>query len=91
MSRIIQVLETMASDASLVKQENIISFLATAEINTEQQQAITAKDSEQLAETISDLPNIRAFVPIAPAEDDEAEGDNDEDTDTTGKLVSNFQ
>ena len=58
MSKVIQVLETMASNASLVSEEDINTFLTTAEINTEQQQAITAKNVEQLAETIADLPKI---------------------------------
>lgn len=66
MSKIIQVLETMAADAALVNKENSSIFLTTAEISIEQQQAITEKNAEQLAETISDLPEIISFSQVGP-------------------------
>ena len=91
MSKVISVLEKMASDASLVSKENIDTLLTIAVINAEQQQAITAKDAEHLAETITDLPKIRAFAPVFPAEDDD-QGENDdqgEDENTeTGALLA---
>ena len=93
MSKVIQVLETMASDAYLVNQENINTFLTTAEINTEQQQAITAKNAEQLADTIADLPKLFAYSQVLPADDDAPIEDEDEEEDNTSRnilLASSF-
>ena len=91
MSKIIQALETMATDASLVNEENITTFLTTAEITTEQQQAITEKNAEQLAETVGDLPKIISFSQVLPEEegDEQTEDENDSES-ANSLLVSSF-
>jgi uncharacterized protein YejL (UPF0352 family) len=89
MSKIIKVLEKMASDASLVKEENITTFLANADINADQQQAITVKNSEQLAETISDLPKIISFSQVLPVEDNDPDEDiQEDDNESTKQLLA---
>ena len=92
MSKVIQVLETMASDATLVNEVNITTFLATADINTEQEQAISANNAEQLADTISDLPKIISFSQVLPTEDNDPDGDElEDDNESTNQLLtSNF-
>ena len=85
MSKVIQVLETMASDAYLINQENISTLLAIAEIDAEQHQAITEKNAEKLAETIADLPEIRSFSQVIPAEENEQE-DEDKDEDDNQSI-----
>lgn len=87
MSKIIQVLETMASDAALVNEESISSFLTTADVTTEQQQAITTKNTERLAETVGDLPEIIAHVQVLPAEDDEQNEEEDDDNRSSNELL----
>lgn len=75
MSRIIQVLEIMASDASLTDNEHVKAMLVDADITESQKLAIEAKDLDTLTETIHDLPEIKC-LPIVPAEDDEDETEN---------------
>ena len=82
MSKVISVLEKMASDATLINEENIISLLAEADISIEQQQAIEAKSTELLVEATDDISKIRFIIPIIPAEDDEPE-ENDKTNDNT--------
>lgn len=92
MNKVIQVLETMATDAYLVNEENISAFLTTAEITTEQQQAITKKNANKLAETVGGLSKIISYSQVLPTEDDEQEDDNQEsDYESANKLLaSNF-
>lgn len=87
MSKVIQVLAKMASDASLTNNDNITTRLIDAEITESQKQAIEAKDLDTLTETIHDLPIIKC-VPLVPAEDDDAEEEEKEnDTETQGTLT----
>lgn len=89
MSDVIQVLETMASDANLIDEENISRLLITAEISIEQQQAFTDKNAERLAETVSDLPEIIAHVQVLPEEDeDDKQEDSEDDNLSTNKLLA---
>ncbi|KGJ89696.1 hypothetical protein [Colwellia psychrerythraea] len=89
MSKVIQVLETMASDASLINEENISTFLTTTEINAEQQRAITAKSAGQLAETIADLPELMAFSQVLPADEDAPiEDEQEDDNSASSKLLA---
>lgn len=92
MSKVIQVLEAMASDASLVNEENISTFLTTVEINAEQKQAISVKNAEQLADTIADLPELFAYSQVLPADDDAPIEDEEEDDNTSSNklLASSF-
>jgi uncharacterized protein YejL (UPF0352 family) len=89
MSKIIKVLEKMASDASLVNEENITTFLANADINTDQQQAISVKNVEQLTKTINDLPKIISYSQVLPTEDNDPDGDElEDDNQATNKLLA---
>ncbi len=89
MSKIIQVLEQMGSDASLNNEHEITALLANADISDSQQRAILAKNAELLAETIADLPEIKCFI-IAVADDDEQEKQDkkeDDGSETSNKLA----
>jgi hypothetical protein len=78
MSKVISVLEKMASDAAMNSESTIADLVAKSEINDGQQQAILANDVEGLVENTVEIPLITNFI-IAPAEDDEpSEEDNDE-------------
>lgn len=89
MNKVIQVLETMATDAYLVNKENMTTFLTTAEITTEQQQAITEKNTDKLAETVADLPKIISYSQVLPTEDDQQEDDNQEsDNESINRLLA---
>ena len=70
MSKVIQVLAQIASDARLIKPEFLSEMLAEAGISQAQQQAIITKDIDALTDTIHDLPVIRC-VPIFIPEDEE--------------------
>lgn len=70
MSKVVQVLAQMASDATLIKPEFLAKMLAEAGISEAQQQAIIAKDIDALTVTIHDLPAIRC-IPILIPEDEE--------------------
>jgi hypothetical protein len=90
MSKVISVLEKMASDAAMNSESAIADLVAVSGINDGQMQAIVAKDAEQLAGTIYDLPSIKYIFPLIPAEDDEPEEDEkeDENKDTNGLLAT---
>jgi hypothetical protein len=94
MSKVISVLEKMASDAAMNSEAAIAELVSTSDINDGQQQAIIAKDADQLAENTHDLPKIRAFVPIVPAEDDEPEEsdktNDNKDIDNSLATVANY-
>lgn len=90
MSKIIQVLETMATDAALVNEESMTTFLNTAEISIEQQQALTDKNTGQLAKTVSDLPEIISYFQVLPEENDEQNEDEDDSESTDSLLASSF-
>ena len=88
MNKVIQVLEKMAGDASLINEENISSFLTTAEIDAEQKQAITVKNGTQLAETIADLPELIAYSQVLPADDDAPYEEEDDENSASSKLLA---
>ncbi|WP_157825828.1 hypothetical protein [Colwellia sp. Bg11-28] len=71
MSKVIQVLEKMARDASLLNEENITTMLTDADITNNQQQAIVARDINKLADSLSDLTKIKYVIPLIAADDDE--------------------
>ncbi|PKI17355.1 hypothetical protein [Colwellia sp. 12G3] len=70
MSKVINVLATLANNPSLTTKQEITALLEHAEISTEQKQAILAQDSERLAETIANFPLSMCSV-VHPAEDEE--------------------
>jgi hypothetical protein len=88
MSKVISVLEKMASDAAMNSENAISDLVATSDINEGQAQAIEANDVEGLVESTQSLPNIKSVFPLIPAEDDEPEEDDQEDTDTNGQLAT---
>lgn len=81
MSKIISVLERMASDAAMNGESAIADLVATSDINEGQIQAIQTKDTVLLINTTNDLPIIECFV-IVPAEDDEPDNEQQEDKNT---------
>ncbi len=76
MSEIIQVLEKMGCDASLNNEHELTALLANADISNSQQQAIIAKDADQLAENSDEISKIRFFIPIIVADDEDEEQAN---------------
>jgi len=86
MSKVISVLEKMASDAAMNDDSVVAELVATCDINDGQMQAIMANDVEALVESTQDLPVIKSVVPIIPAEDDE----DDEDAETNNKKSANI-
>jgi len=93
MSKVINLLATLANNASLTTEKEITALLENAEISTEQKQAILAQDSERLAETIAHFPMSMCSV-IHPAEDEEQQQQSQEDskskeTKSTHRFVVN--
>ncbi|QBG35837.1 hypothetical protein [Litorilituus sediminis] len=82
MSQAIKALVNLASNASLIDENSILTMIAETEINEEQKRALLKENSNQLAETIYDLPEIKCF-PMIPAEDEEDEQENKETDDET--------
>jgi len=91
MSKVIQVLEKLARDASLLSEENRTTMLIDADITDSQRQAIVAKDINKLAGSLGDLAKIKYVIPLIPAEDDEQEEEqSDEKSNAHSQLTSNF-
>ena len=87
MSKIIQVLEQMANDASLQNEQAIAQLLATTDVNTEQAEAITNKDITSLERQLDVCPDI--YCLLVPAEDDEPAEDDSEENQTDIKSIVN--
>ncbi len=78
MSKVIQVLAEMGSNAGLQNEQAIESFVTSAEINVEQSEAIMAKDVVSLERQLNVYRDIVCF--LVPAEDDEpVQEENDEE------------
>jgi hypothetical protein len=86
MTKTIQVLAQMASDASLQTEQAIEQLLSTAKVNAEQAEAIINKDITTLERQLDVRPDIVCFV--APAEDDDNE--KDDSTEETNQSVIGF-
>jgi len=90
MSKVISVLEKMASDAAMNSESAITDLVAVSDINGAQQQAIMTGNVEALVEHSDEISKIKFFIPIIPAEDDEAE-ENDKTNDnaeSTSQLIA---
>jgi len=85
MSRIIQVLEEMASDSSLQNNEAIVALLTSTDINSDQSEAIIAKDVTSLGRQLDICPDIVCFV--APAEDDDSSQEQESADEKTSIVV----
>ncbi len=72
MNNVVQVLTQLANNAALVTKEEVVQFLASTELTTQQKTAIAAQDIDTLVETMHDLPVIKCF-PVVVADDDEEE------------------
>jgi hypothetical protein len=70
MNKVIDVLAKMAKDASLVNSEKLTTVITNADISTKQQQAFFAKDSQKLAETITNFPTSMCSTIHAPEPED---------------------
>ncbi len=88
MSKVISVLEKMASDAAMNNENAIADLVATSDINSAQQQAIITEDVSALIESTNEISKITFVIPIAPAEDDEPEDEEDEKTESSGQLLA---
>lgn len=88
MSNIINTLELLASDALYTNDGQVIELINSLSIEQKQREAILEKDSDKLAKTISDLPDIKAFAPVIPAEDDEPEEAEDDKTKNINHAVN---
>lgn len=90
MSKVISVLEKMASDATMNNKAAVAELVATSDINDDQQQAIITEDVEALVKNTDEISKITFVIPIIPAEDDEPE-ENDKTNDnieTTSQLIA---
>jgi len=85
MSKVIQVLAAMASDASLTNAEQVTTMLLDADITETEMKAIEAKDLDTLTETLHDLPIIKCF-PMVVADDE----DNEQVITIVNKKTVNF-
>jgi hypothetical protein len=89
MSKVIQVLANMASNASLINESNVTTMLIDAGITESQKMAIEAKDLDMLIEKMPDLSEIKC-LPVIPAEDEEGnEEEEKENAESTIDLVIN--
>ena len=88
MTKVIQVLEQMANDASLQTEQAIEQLLTTTEVDAEQAEAIISKDVTSLERQLDVCPDIVCL--ILPAEDDDEEKDDDKDDDDSAEETSNI-
>jgi len=84
MSKAVQLLEAMAQLAHA----DIEQLLAQAEINTEQAEAIRAKDIVSLERQLDICPDVFCF--LIPAEDEEPVKEEEEKEDTNINSVVNW-
>lgn len=88
MSNLIQVLAKMASDSSLHNEAAIEALLASNDINTEQSEAIIAKDVTSLERQLDICPDIVCV--LLPAEDDDVPTEDESENEEDKKSVMNF-
>ena len=89
MSKVIQVLETMANNAAIVSKADITELLTESELTDSQQHAISQGDVQALVHSTDEVSKIQLVVPLSPADDDEpSENEQEEnDTDTNSKIA----
>jgi hypothetical protein len=92
MNKVIQVLEAMAADALLSNADKLNNYLADADLNTQQQQAFFAKDSQKLAETITNFSISMCSIVATPQQDeqDNQEENKNEEVKSELKFVANI-
>jgi hypothetical protein len=92
MNKVIDVLAKIAEDASLVNSEKLTTVITNADISTKQQQAFFAKDSQKLAETITNFPVSMCGVILTPQDTEEQENEEEsktKDVKNIGNLTVN--
>ena len=89
MSKAIQVLEQMGSDAGLQSEQAIGQLLTTAEVNVDQAEAIINKDVVTLERQLDVRHDIICFVGT-PDEDDEDEDKDKDNKDEKNSVVIGF-
>lgn len=87
MSKVIDVLTTMANTPSLTTEKEITALLDNADISTEQKKAILAQDSDRLAQTITNFPISMCSIVAAP-ENDEQESQEESENEETKKALA---
>lgn len=89
MSKTIQLLEQMGSNANCQSTQAIEELLAQVEVNTEQAKAIIDKDIATLERQLSILPVISCSMFPAEDEDssDEKQENEEDDNDTNLKVI----
>jgi hypothetical protein len=92
MIKVIDVLAKIAEDASLVNSEELATVIANADISTKQQQAFFAKDSQKLAETITNFSISMCSIVATPQQDeqDNQEENKNEEVKSELKFVANI-
>jgi hypothetical protein len=82
MNNILNVLATIASDATLTKPQSLKLFVTNAEISKHQKQAILMQNANLLADTIIDFPISMSSLILTPEdtedEDNQQEGEAEE-------------
>lgn len=81
MSKVIDVLARMGQEANA----DIESLLAQEDIDINQSEAILNKDVTSLKRQLDICPDIKCF--IIPAEDDEAEDEQESENETTSTAI----
>ena len=85
MSKVISVLEKMASDATMNNESAIADLVVNSDMNEGQQQAIIANDIEALVENTANLPEIKCFLIVVADDEDEEQANTVEN-----KTAVNF-
>jgi len=85
MSKVITVLEKMASDAAMNSEAAIAELVSTSDINDGQQQAINANDVDGLVKSTNALPSIKCFIIVVADDEDEEQANTVEN-----KTAVNF-
>jgi hypothetical protein len=80
MSKVISVLEKMASDAAMNSEKAIADLVATSDINDGQMHAIKAHDVEGLVSSTIGLPKIDCFIIVVADDEDEEQANTVENS-----------
>ncbi len=89
MSKVIEVLETMARNANLNNQAAVEVLINNAEINAEQSKAIIAKDVTSLERQLDICPDV--YCILFPAEDEspeDSDAPSEEENDNTQSVIN---
>ena len=86
MTKVIEVLAQMASNANLQSEQAIESFVTSTEINADQSSAIIANDVLSLERQLNVYRDIVCF--LVPAEDDEPNNEEESDEDKTQSVAN---